>query len=223
LRAIFNNYGAITMPMSLPTTLFKRYELPPLPYSINALEPHISGQVIDVHYNGHHKGYVNGANATIERLEKIIKGDVTSYDIQGLLRNLFFNVNGHKLHTLYWYSMAPAGKGGGTPGGYLGDLITKQFGSFDKFKALFTEVMRSLPGCGWTVLYYDPETGNLEFTTFENHYNQHIAELPVLLIVDEFEHAYYLQYKNNRNGYLDAIWNVINWEEAENRLRKYMK
>jgi len=104
--------------MSLPTTLFKRYELPPLPYSINALEPHISGQVIDVHYNGHHKAYVNGANATMERLEKIIKGDVTSYDIQGLLRSLFFNVNGHKLHTLYWYSMAPAGKGGGTPGGY---------------------------------------------------------------------------------------------------------
>ncbi len=83
--------------------------------------------------------------------------------------------------------------------------------------------MRSLPGCGWTVLYYDPETGNLEFTTFENHYNQHIAELPIILIVDEFEHAYYLQYKNNRNGYIDAIWNVLNWEEAEERLRKYMR
>ncbi|WP_075058971.1 superoxide dismutase [Thermocladium modestius] len=202
--------------------LFKRYELPPLPYKTSDLEPHISAQVIDVHYNGHHKGYVNGANATVDRLEKILKGDVTSYDIQGLLRNLFFNINGHKLHAIYWHSMAPSGKGGGKPGGKLADLITKQYGGYDKFRKIFDEVMRSLPGSGWATLYYDPETGNLVFTTFENHYNQHIAELPVLLIVDEFEHAYYLQYKNNRNAYLDAIWNVLNWEEAEKRLSKYL-
>jgi len=202
--------------------LFRKYELPSLPYKIDALEPHISSQVIDVHYNGHHKGYVTNANATLDRISKVAKGEVASYDIQGLIRNLIFNVNGHKLHSLYWQNMAPSGEGGGRPGGKLGDMIEKQYTSFDRFKQLFSEAMKSLPGTGWTVLYYDAETGNLEFTTFENHFMNHIAELPVIVIVDEFEHAYYLQYKNNRNAYLDAWWNVVNWEDAERRLQKHL-
>jgi Superoxide dismutase len=182
------------------TIQFKKYELPPLPYKIDALEPYISKDIIDIHYNGHHKGYVNGANTFLERMEKILNGQLTSgqYDIQGLLRGLVFNINGHKLHALYWNNMAPAGKGGGKPGGVLGDLIEKQYGSFEKFKQVFTEAANSLPGTGWTVLYYDTESGNLEITTFENHFQNHIAELPIILILDEFEHAYYLQYKNKR-------------------------
>ncbi len=214
------NYNGVKM-SAVPS--FKRYELPPLPYKVDALEPYISGQVIDVHYNGHHKGYVTNSNATLDKLEKVIKGEVTGYDMQGIIRNLVFNVNGHKLHSLYWQNMAPTGKGGGKPGGKLADLIDRQYGSFDKFKQLFTEAMRSLPGTGWTVLYYDIETGNLEFTTFENHFMNHIAELPIVVIVDEFEHAYYLQYKNNRNSYIDAWWNVANWDDAEKRLEKYLK
>jgi Fe-Mn family superoxide dismutase len=201
----------------------KKYELPPLPYKLNALEPYISEQIMDVHYNGHHKGYVNGANATIEKVEKIIKGEVTGYDLQGVVRNLTFNINGHKLHTIFWNNMGPVGsKGGGTPGGALADLINKQYGSFEKFKTIWAETMKSLPGAGWTVLYYDKESGRLVPITVENHFMNHIVELPVILIVDEFEHAYYLQYKNNRNAYLDAWWNVVNWEEADRRLQKYL-
>lgn len=109
----------------------KRYEFPQLPYKVDALEPYISKDIIDVHYNGHHKGYVNGANSLLDRLEKLIKGDLPQgqYDLQGILRGLTFNINGHKLHAIYWNNMAPAGKGGGKPGGALADLINKQYGS----------------------------------------------------------------------------------------------
>jgi len=203
--------------------MYKRYELPPLPYKVDALEPHISKDIIDVHYNGHHKGYVNGANQFLERMEKVIKGELQpgQYDVQGLMRGLVFNINGHKLHAIYWQNMAPAGKGGGKPGGLLADLINEQFGSFERFKQVFTETANSLPGTGWTVLYYDTETGNLQIMTIENHFMNQIIELPVVLIVDEFEHAYYLQYKNKRADYINAWWNVVNWDDAENRLRKY--
>jgi len=206
------------------TIQFKKYELPPLPYKIDALEPYISKDIIDIHYNGHHKGYVNGANTFLERMEKILNGQLTSgqYDIQGLLRGLVFNINGHKLHALYWKNMAPAGKGGGKPGGVLGDLIERQYGSFEKFKQVFTEAANSLPGTGWTVLYYDTESDNLEITTFENHFQNHIAELPIILILDEFEHAYYLQYKNKRADYINAWWNVVNWDDADKKLQKYL-
>jgi Fe-Mn family superoxide dismutase len=199
--------------------------LPPLPYKVDALEPYISKDIIDIHYNGHHKGYVTGSNTFLERLEKVIKGELTTghYDIQGILRGLTFNINGHKLHTIYWENMAPPGKGGGKAGGMLADLINKQFGSFDRFKQLFTEAAASLPGNGWSALFYDPETGDLEIMTIENHFQNHIAELPILLIIDEFEHAYYLQYKNKRADYLNAWWNVVNWDYAEKKLQKYLK
>lgn len=210
--------------MSTYKSEFKRYELPPLPYKLDALEPYVSTQIMDVHYNGHHKGYVNAANTTVEKVEKIVKGEASGYDLQGVVRNLVFNINGHKLHSIFWNNMGPSGsKGGGKPGGKLADLITKQYGGFDRFKAVFNDVMKSLTGTGWAVLYLDPETNNLTFTTVENHFINQIIELPVVLIVDEFEHAYYLQYKNNRNAYLEAWWNVVNWDNAEANLQKHLK
>ncbi len=204
---------------------FKKYELPPLPYKVDALEPYISKDIIDVHYNGHHKGYVNGANSFLDRMNKLVKGELASgqYDMMGLMRGLVFNINGHKLHDLYWKMMAPNGKGGGKPGGALADLIEKQYGSFEKFKQVFNDAANSLPGTGWTVLYYDNENSNLQIMTFENHFQNHIAELPIVMIVDEFEHAYYLQYKNKRADYLSAWWNLANWEEADKKLQKYLK
>ncbi|BCS91211.1 MAG: superoxide dismutase [Candidatus Micrarchaeota archaeon] len=201
-------------------SLFKRYELPQLPYSLDALEPYISRDILDVHYNGHHKGYVTAVNKLIDRYESILKGDVTSYDIQGIVRGIVFNLNGHKLHALYWKNMAPADKNRGGPGGVLADKINKQFKSLDNFKKILLETANSLPGTGWTAVTYDSETDNLNIITIENHFMNHIAELPIVIIVDEFEHAYYLQYKNKRADYVDAWWKLINWDDAEERLRK---
>ncbi|MEM3181240.1 MAG: superoxide dismutase [Candidatus Micrarchaeaceae archaeon] len=199
-----------------------KYELAPLPYKLDALEPYISKDVVDIHYNAHHKGYVNGANTLVDRLNGIIKGDVTSYDLHGILRSITFNVNGAKLHTAYWNNMAPNGKGGGTPGGKLADLINEQYGNFDRFKKLFTEAANSNPGSGWAVLNFDTESKNLQIMTVENHFMNHLAEMPIVLIVDEFEHAYYLQYKNKRTDYISNWWNIVNWEDAEKRLEKHL-
>jgi len=199
-----------------------KYELAPLPYSLDGLEPYISKEIVDVHYNGHHKGYVNTANTLVDRLNGIIKGDVTSYDLHGVIRNLTFNINGAKLHTLYWQNMAPSGKGGSTPGGELGDLINRQYGNFDRFKKLFTEAANSNPGSGWAVLSYDTENKNLQIMTIENHFMNHLADIPIILIMDEFEHAYYLQYKNKRADYVASWWNLVNWSFAEEKLRKYL-
>ncbi|MEM3781679.1 MAG: superoxide dismutase [Candidatus Micrarchaeaceae archaeon] len=199
-----------------------KYELAPLPYKLDALEPYISKDIVDIHYNAHHKGYVNVANTLVDRMNGIIKGDITGYDLHGILRSITFNVNGAKLHTAYWENMAPSGKGGGTPGGKLGDLIKEQYGTFDKFKKLFTDAANSNPGSGWAVLNYDTESKNLQIMTVENHFMNHLAEMPIVLIVDEFEHAYYLQYKNKRVDYISNWWNIVNWEDAEKRLEKYL-
>ena len=102
-------------------------------------------------------------------------------------------------------------------------MITEQYGSFDKFKKIFTEAANSNPGTGWAVLNYDKENGNLQIMTVENHFMNHLAEMPVILIVDEFEHAYYLQYKNKRGDYLTNWWNLVNWDDAEKRLEKHLQ
>ena len=199
--------------------LFKKYELPPLPYKLDALEPYISKDIMDVHYNGHHKGYVTTTNKLVDRLETVIDQSAGSYDIQGIVRGLTFNLNGHKLHSLYWNNMGEENKRG-TPGGQIADMINKQYKSLDNFKRVLFETANSLPGTGWTTLNYDVENGNLHIMTYENHFMNQIAELPIVLILDEFEHAYYLQYKNKRADYVDAWWKLINWEDAENRLQK---
>jgi superoxide dismutase, Fe-Mn family len=201
---------------------FKKYELPKLPYEFNALEPHISKDVLEPHYSVNHKGYVDNANKFLERYEKTIKGEITSYDVQGIMRALTFNVNGHKLHSMFWNNMAPAGKGGGgAPGGKVADLINNQYGSFDTFKKTFTEAANSILGSGWTVLYYDKETKNLQIMTFENHFMNNLADTPILLLIDEWEHAYFLQYKTKRADYVNAWWNLVNWSDAEKTLAKF--
>ena len=204
----------------IPKELFKKYELPRLPYNLDALEPYISKDIMDVHYNGHHKGYVTTTNKLVDRFEGVVKGSTTSYDLQGIIRGMVFNLNGHKLHSLYWNNMAPESKSEGGPGGIAGDMINKQYGSLDRFKQILFETANSLPGTGWTTLNYDVENGNLQLMTYENHFMNQIAELPIVLILDEFEHAYYLQYKNKRADYVDAWWKLINWDDVEKRLRK---
>jgi Fe-Mn family superoxide dismutase len=199
---------------------FNKYELGPLPYKFDALEPHISKDVLEPHYSINHKGYVDNANKFLDRYQKAINGEVTSYDVQGILRALTFNINGHKLHTDFWKNMAPTGTGGGTPGGKTADLINKQYGSFERFKQMFNEASNSLPGAGWAVLYYDTETKNLQIITVENHFMNHIANTPIMLLLDEWEHAYYLQYRTKRADYINAWWNVVNWDDAEKTLSK---
>ena len=194
----------------------KTYSLPPLPYKNNALEPHISEQIMTLHHDKHHQAYVNGANAALDKLEKARAGAM-QVDVRGVLRDLSFNIDGHKLHTIFWPNMAPAGKGGGKPGGRLADKMDQDFGGFDKFKAQFSDACKTVEGSGWALLLYDREIDTLVVTQIEKQNFMHLAELPILLSADEWEHAYYLQYLNDRAKYVEAWWNVVNWDDVSKR------
>ncbi|MDG7007999.1 MAG: superoxide dismutase [Nitrososphaerota archaeon] len=200
----------------------KNYTLPPLPYAYDALEPHISKQIMTLHHDKHHQGYVNGANAAMEKLEKARKGEI-QIDIKAILRDFGFNADGHILHSLFWPNMAPAGKGGGTPGGKLADQIKKDFGGFDKFKAQFSDASKTVEGSGWAMLIYEPVSEQLIISQVEKHNLNHIAQSTVIIASDLWEHSWYLDYLNDKAKYVDAWWNVVNWSEADSRLGKVSK
>jgi Fe-Mn family superoxide dismutase len=197
----------------------KTYTLPALPYAYNALEPYISQQIMTLHHDKHHNAYVTGANAALDKLEKARAGQL-QIDVRGVLRDLSFNIDGHKLHSIFWQNMAPAGKGGGSPGGRLADKINSDFGSIDKFKQQFSDAAKAVEGSGWALLLYDKEIDSLVLTQVEKQNFMHLAELPILLGLDVWEHAYYLQYLNDRGKYVDAWWNVVSWDDAGKRFEK---
>jgi Fe-Mn family superoxide dismutase len=200
----------------------KKYELPPLPYKYDALQPYISEKIMTLHHTRHHQAYVNGANAALEKLEKARAGEL-QVDIRAVLRDLSFNLDGHKLHSIFWPNMAPPGRGGGTPGGKLADKIAQDFGSFEKFKQQFSEAAKTVEGAGWALLLYDPELDQLILTQIEKQNLMHVAEVPILLGLDVWEHAYYIDYGPDRATYVDRWWNVVNWSDVDARLEKVRK
>jgi Fe-Mn family superoxide dismutase len=196
-----------------------KYVLPELPYKYNALEPVISEEIMKLHHDKHHAAYVNGANAALEKLDKARKGEM-QIDIKAVLRDFSFNFGGNVLHSIFWPNMASPGKGGGTPGGAIADKIKTDFGSFDKFKQQFSDTAKTVEGSGWALLLHDNTTDQLVLTQIEKQNFMHLAQLPILLGIDVWEHAYYLQYKNDRAAYVDKWWDVVNWSDVDNRLQK---
>ena len=198
-----------------------KYELPPLPYAYNALEPSISEEIMKLHHDKHHQAYVNGANAALSKLENGRKDNFASVDVKATERDLSFNLSGHLLHTIFWPNMTP--KGGGKPGGALADKINKDFGSFEAFKLQLSTAAKTVEGSGWGFLAYDPTIDQLITLQAEKHQNLTAQGLPPLLVCDVWEHAYYLQYKNDRGAYVDKWWDVVNWSDVEKRLVKVSK
>lgn len=192
------------------------YELPPLPYGYEALEPYISREQLRIHYEIHHKGYVDGANRVLQMMDDA-RREGRAFDVKAALRLLSFNVGGHLLHSIYWNSMAPPPRGGGKPGGRLGDKIAEDFGSLERFKQEFTEAALTVEGSGWAALTYCRQTGRLMIMQVEKHNVNVYPMFPVLLVVDVFEHAYYVDYRNDRRRYLENWWNLVNWGYAEER------
>ncbi len=197
----------------------KTYTLPPLPYKYDALVPFISEKIMTLHHDKHHQAYVNGANAALDKLAKARKGEL-QVDVRSVLRDYSFNVDGHILHSIFWPNMAPAGEGGGSPGGSLADRINQDFGGFDKFKAQFSDAAKTVEGSGWALLLYDHETDQLVLTQVEKQNFMHLAQMTILLDLDVWEHAYYLDYLNDRAKYVDNWWNVVNWSDVDSRLSK---
>lgn len=198
------------------------YTLPALPYDYKALSPHISEEQLRIHHTKHHQGYVNGANAIYEKLDRARK-EGTDLDVKAVLRELSFHVGGFLLHALYWENMAPAGAGGGAPKGTLAALIEKEFGSFDRMKKEFTTAANSVEGSGWAALTYCQKTERLLVMQIEKHNVNVYPSFPILLAVDVWEHAYYIDYKNDRASYLENFWSIVNWDVVNARLGNILK
>ncbi len=196
-----------------------KYELPPLPYAYDALEPYIDEQTMRLHHDKHHLAYVNGLNAALEKLEAArSSGDYGL--VKHFSREAAFHGSGHLLHTIFWPNMAPAGKGGGgEPDGELAAQIAKDFGSFANFKAHFSAASNAVEGSGWGLLVWEPVAGHLEILQSEKHQNLTQWGVIPLLVLDVWEHAYYLKYQNARASYVEAWWNVVNWSDVAARFK----
>lgn len=196
------------------------YVLPPLPYDYDALEPHIDEQTMRLHHDKHHQGYVNGLNATLENLHRAReKGD---YDlVQHYSGKLAFHGSGHLLHTIFWKNMSP--NGGGNPKGDLEKMLTKNFANVETFKNHFVAASAKVEGSGWGILAFEPVGKKLVVLQAEKHQNLTQWGAVPLLVVDVWEHAYYLKYQNRRTDYIKAFLNVINWDDVAKRLQKAYK
>ncbi len=199
--------------------MVKKYELPPLPYAYDALEPYIDEQTMRLHHDKHHQGYVNGLNKALEKLAAAREaGDFAL--VKHLSREAAFHGSGHLLHSIFWPNMAPAGQGGGgEPNGELAEQIAQDFGSFAAFQAHFSAAAKSVEGSGWGLLVWEPNAGQLEVLQAEKHHNLTQWGVVPLLVLDVWEHAYYLKYQNNRGAYVEAWWNVVNWADVAERFR----
>ena len=194
------------------------YVLPPLPYDYDALEPHIDARTMQIHHDKHHAGYVKGLNASLQKLEQARhSGDFDH--VRALSTDVSFNGGGHALHTLFWTNMAPKGNGGGgRPKGELAKLIDRDFGSFEKMREHFVAAASSVRGSGWGILGQHLMSGRLMIIQGQQQHKLTPWVFTPLLVVDVWEHAYYLNYQNNRSEYVKNFCEVINWTEVANRL-----
>jgi Fe-Mn family superoxide dismutase len=193
------------------------HTLPELPYAYNALEPYISEEIMKLHHDKHHRAYVEGLNKAELNLKKARDNNDFSL-IKHWSRELAFHGSGHYLHTIFWRNMVP--KKGGNPQGILRAEIDSYFGSFEKFKNQFSEAAKQVEGVGWAILVWSPRARHLEILQSERHMLLTQWDTIPLLVLDVWEHAYYLQYKNNRGSYVDNWWNVVNWNDVEMRLEQ---
>jgi Fe-Mn family superoxide dismutase len=193
------------------------YTLPDLPYDFGALEPHYSAEILELHHDKHHAAYVTGANTALEKLEKARTSE--DFDsIVGLEKALAFNVSGHVLHSLFWKNLSP--DGGGKPEGELAAAIDEFFGSFDAFKAHLSAVTTTVQGSGWGALAWEPIGQRLIVEQVYDHQGNIGNGSGPILVIDAWEHAFYLQYKNVKADYVKAIWNIVDWADVSARFDK---
>ncbi|WP_438470855.1 superoxide dismutase [Streptomyces asiaticus] len=192
------------------------YALPDLPYDYAALEPAITGQILELHHAKHHAAYVKGANDTLEQIaEAREKDQITPTGLVGLEKTYAFNLSGHVLHSIFWQNLSP--DGGDRPDGALADAIDEHLGGFEAFKKQLTVATSSVQGSGWGVLAWEPLGRRLIVEqVYDHHGNVGQGSTP-LLVFDAWEHAYYLQYKNVRPDYVTKLWDLVNWEDVAAR------
>ncbi|HVN31036.1 MAG TPA: superoxide dismutase [Thermoanaerobaculaceae bacterium] len=193
----------------------KKAELPPLPFGLTALEPYYDAKTLELHHGKHHQAYVAGLNAALDKLVAArAAGDWAA--VKHLQREVAFHGGGHLLHSIFWTNIAPGG--GGAPEGALAAAITGEFGSFAAFDAHLRAATNAVEGSGWGVLAAEPATGQLVILQVEKHQNQVVPGWVPILVVDVWEHAYYLKYQNRRAEWVDAVMqHLVNWADVARR------
>lgn len=192
------------------------YTLPELAYDYSALEPSISGTIMELHHSKHHQAYVTGANTALAQLAEARDSDNLA-NVNKLEKDLAFNLGGHVNHSIFWTNLSP--DGGDKPTGELASAIDDHFGSFDKFRAHFTATALGVQGSGWAVLAWDSIGQRPIIVQFFDQQGNVPAGIVPLLMLDVWEHAYYLDYKNVRADYVKAFWDIVNWENVQQRLQ----
>lgn len=190
------------------------YTLPDLPYDYGALEPHISGKIMELHHDKHHAAYVAGANTALEKLAGA--RETGAFDAVNMLeKNLAFNLGGHVNHSVFWNNLSP--DGGGEPDGALGVAIEEHFGGFEGFTKHFSSVANGVQGSGWAILAWE-SIGQRPVIVqlYDQQANLALGLVPLLLL-DMWEHAFYLQYLNVKADYVKAFWNIVNWADVAAR------
>ncbi len=196
------------------------YTLPDLSYDFGALEPHMSGQILELHHDKHHAAYVAGANTASDQLaEAREKGAYGA--LVGIEKTLAFNISGHVLHSIFWTNLSP--DGGDKPDGDLGAAIDEHFGSFDAFRAQLTQASTLVQGSGWGALAWDPLGQRLLVEQVYDHQGNLANGSIPLFVIDVWEHAYYLQYRNVRADFVNAVWNIANWSDVARRFEAAKK
>lgn len=192
------------------------YTLPDLAYDYSALEPSISGTIMELHHSKHHQAYVTGANTALAQLAEARDSDNLA-NVNKLEKDLAFNLGGHINHSIFWTNLSP--DGGDKPTGELAAAIDDHFGSFDKFRAHFTATALGVQGSGWAVLAWDSIGQRPIIVQFFDQQGNLPAGIVPLLMLDVWEHAYYLDYKNVRADYVKAFWNIANWDNVQRRFQ----
>lgn len=193
------------------------YKLPKLSYSFNALKPIISEEQLKIHYEKHHKVYVDKANEILQKLDALEENK--DLDFKCLLKSLSFNVGGHILHSLFWENLSFPNEKNDIDSSFV-EIIINNFGSFDEFKKAFTQTAISVEGSGWVALTYCKLTGRLILCQIEKHNVNIYPAFQFLLVLDVWEHAYYLDYKNDRKKFVESFWDIINWREVYRRYKE---
>ncbi|MFC9971616.1 superoxide dismutase [Spirillospora sp. NPDC127200] len=193
------------------------YTLPDLPYDYAALEPAITGEILELHHSKHHAAYVKGANDTLEKLAEARDKEQFG-GLVGLEKTFAFNLSGHVLHSIFWENLSP--DGGDRPDGELRAAIDEHFGSFEAFSKQLSSATSLVQGSGWGVLAWEPLGGRLVVEqVYDHHGNVGMNSTP-LLVFDAWEHAYYLQYRNVRPDYVEKLWSLVNWTDVTARFDK---
>ena len=182
------------------------------------MQPYISEEQLKIHHQKHHQAYVNSANTIFEKLQKARKDNI-DLDIKSTLKELSFQIGGHLLHSLFWNNLAPAGTTNES-NKLLIDYIENEFGSFERLKKEFTQAALSVEGSGWAALTFDKQTNRLIIMQIEKHNINIYPSFQILMILDVFEHAYYIDYKNERAKFIEAFWNIVNWDEVNKRFEE---